>query len=98
VIDLKMAAKNFKGCFTQKNTRALTPFRDTPLNKLVRYYMKQGRHLTSYKACLKAFRELYFILSQNLSLQTFDQLGGYSPLAGEFLQTNRFFNPQAVVE
>ncbi len=69
-----------------------------PLSKLVRYYMRQGRYLTSYAACLKALQELFFILSQNPTLHTFERLGGYSPLAGEFLQSRRFYNPQLLIE
>ena len=73
------------------------PFKDMPLNKLVRYFMRQGRHQTTYKYCLKAFSELYGILLRDSSLATFDRLGGYSPVAGEFLQSQRFYNPNALI-
>lgn len=88
---------NFKGQYTHKKRAQLPPFKDMPLNKLVRYFMRQGRHQTAYKHCLKAFSALYTIILKDASLQTFDRLGGYSPVAGEFLQSNRFYNPNTLV-
>ena len=93
-----MQHKDFKGQYFLKEPQKIKPFREMPLSKLVRYYMRKGCYLKSYAACLKALQELFFILSQNPTLHTFERLGGYSPLAGEFLQSRRFYNPQLLIE
>lgn len=49
--------------------------------------MRQGLFLKSYKYCLRAFKELYFIILKDLRLETFDKFGGYSSVVGDFLQS-----------
>lgn len=89
---------NFKGQYCQKKGRSTSwSLREGPANKLIRYYMRQGKHLKASKALLAALSELYAIILKAPQLKTFESLGGYSPLAGELLQTQVFYNPHNLI-
>jgi hypothetical protein len=92
--DLMIDGPNFKGqYFRKRGDFIISPAKEGAFNKLVRYHMRRGKHLQSASACLGALSQIYAIILARPSLATFNELGGYSPLAGELLQSYQYYNP-----
>lgn len=93
-----LSEKEFRGQYAIKSgSKKALGFKNTPLLKLVAYYMKQGKQTQAQSFVLEAFQEIYTIILKNPNLDTFNILGGYSPLAGELLQSWKFYNPHNVL-
>lgn len=94
-LEKNMTSPHFVGQYiSKKGATRIAFFKETPVSKLTRYYMRKGLYIKSYAACLNAFKRIYTILKTSRSPATIEKLGGYSPVVGFVQHIEKFLNPQ----
>lgn len=85
---------NYKGQFAHRVGGARSGIsRETPFNKLVRYYIQGGMHAKAQRQILEALQNLYEIMLARPDHELIMRLGGYSPAVGHLIYTTAMHNP-----
>ena len=84
----------FKGEYARRVGAAkATLTKEAALNKLVRYYMKEGMHTKAQGQVLEALANLYEIMLGKPDHDLIMRLGGYSPAVGHLIYAASMHNP-----
>lgn len=89
---------DYKGQYARKTSAARVSIsREAPLNKLIRYYTKEGMHAKAQTQVLGAMGELYEIALAKPDHELIMRLGGYSPAVGHLIHATLLHNPNLLL-
>lgn len=92
------SSTDFKGQYARKISPARVSItREGALNKLIRYYTKEGMHAKAQGQVLGALSELYKIALAKPDHGLIMRLGGYSPAVGHLIHATLMHNPNVLL-
>ena len=87
-------SQTFKGEYARRvGASRANLAKESPFNKLVRYYMKEGMHAKAQGQVLEALANLYEIMLSRPDHELIMRLGGYSPAVGHLIYAVFMHNP-----
>lgn len=96
--DLIRFGIDYKGQYARRTSSARVSItREGPLNKLIRYYTKEGLHTKAQGQVLSALSELYQVMLERPDHELIMRLGGYSPAVGHLIHATFMHNPNTLL-
>lgn len=90
--------RNFKGQYAHRVSGSKASIaREATINKLTRYYMKDGMQTKAHGKVLEALSNLYEIMLARPDHELIMRLGGYSPAVGHLIYAAFMHNPNTLL-